>query len=161
MSVRLAIARARLSERVRLDLGPLGSPLAATGVAAARGLAAMGRTESAFRMLLKLHAAAISDAADHRIVKLVREALALERAGRSTGLGAILDGAISDGVHTFRAGDRPPFRQHYGTARRPLGEREVPDEDPGNAGQARRERQYGSDPAHADNCYIIHQGGLS
>src|SRR5262245_47544301 len=115
MGVRLAIARARLSERLKLDLGPLGVPLATAGVAAGRGLAAIGRTETAFSLLMKLHAAAISDAADDRIVRLVRTALASERAGRPTGLGTILDAAVTEAVHRFRTGDRPDAARLIGT----------------------------------------------
>jgi glycosyltransferase involved in cell wall biosynthesis len=115
MGVRLSIARARLSERLTLDLGPFGAPLATAGVATARGLASLGRPESAFRILMKLHAAAISDATDRRIVGLVREALASERAGRATGLGAIMDHAIQDAVNRFRTGERPHPSRLIGT----------------------------------------------
>ncbi len=106
MSVRSAILKAQLRERVAHDLGPLRGVVARGAFEAARAALATGnlsRKTRAFAWLMRLHGGALSPSVDRRIAKQIRQATALERSGQATGLFALYEQVVDEAVKAWHA----------------------------------------------------------
>jgi len=115
MSIGWSTVKAAAAEHLALDLGPLGTPLALTAVAGIRVLERAGREPLAFRALMKTHAAALSSGVDRTIVRMLKRALAAERAGTATGLGQLFDQTIDEAVREFKSSAKPRATRLIGT----------------------------------------------
>ena len=98
----LTIARAAAREHATYDLRAVGWPLGASVLAASKALRLAGSPRQGCDLLLKAHHLRLSPGVDHRIVRTVAEATALERTGRATGLWSLYDDVISAAVANFR-----------------------------------------------------------
>jgi glycosyltransferase involved in cell wall biosynthesis len=104
MGARLSILKAAFDERLRFDLGPANRPAALGMYAAASALtrsSSPDRKARGFGLLMKLHAAALSQSVDRRIVDRLRDATVAEQQGHFTGLWACYADTIRTAVSQF------------------------------------------------------------
>ena len=118
MSARFSIFKAATREYLAHDLGAFKEPIARTIFQTIQLIRSTGSTSQrakALAWLMRLHNGAFSPDVDRRIADEIRDATARERQGQPTGLFALYDQVIKQGVAKFDAGANPDPRRLIGS----------------------------------------------
>lgn len=106
MGPRAAVARAATREFLAHDLGPLRGPVARSAYWAGLALLLSPSQDlhaRAFKLLMRLHSGAFSEAVDRHVLAVIRDALAHQGGKYSRAVRTLFEQTTTDAVRTFHA----------------------------------------------------------